>query len=52
MSNICPQKWLKNGKIEWSGPYYYFKNTEGILNYENYIVQNMKLRVIDSGDIR
>lgn len=50
ISNICPQKWVKNGRIEWPGPYYYIKNTECILKYENFIVQ--KLRVIDSGDIR
>lgn len=48
ISNVCPQKWLKNGRIEWPGPYYYFKNTDAILKYEDFIVQTMKLRVIDS----
>lgn len=50
-SDICPQKWLKNGKIEWDGPYYYFKNTDAILKYENFIVKIMNLKVINSTEI-
>ena len=51
ISNVCPQKWLNNGRIEWSGPYYYFKNTDAILKYEDFIVKTLRLKIIDSKEI-
>ena len=51
VTNQCPEKWKKNGKIEWCGPYYYLKNMSCILKYEDFIVQTNKLKIIDLAEI-
>ena len=51
ISDICPQKWIKNNKIEWNGPYYYFKNINSILKYENFIIDYFKLNIINYNNL-
>lgn len=42
----CPDKWFYNYKIEWNGPYYYFKDLDSILKYENFILQYYNIEYI------
>lgn len=52
ISDKCPAKWIKNGKIEWNGPYYILKTNESMLNYENFIIKHYNLNIISIEDLQ
>ena len=47
----CPDKWFYNYKIEWDGPYYYFKDLDAILKYENFIFKYYSIKYIEYKNI-